>query len=167
MNDVLPLVCEKMTERYSMNKEFYLAFFIHEEELPFTVGACKDDFYALKDILNKISFKGTTPLKYKIFRRLSDSQQLRLKEKEELAFDAALELTRKTKRELCFELDITKDAYDEMMKEELLEIKSNNGKTVTRNHIAKFLNITDNVTELKYYELINLMWKVKYNEIPD
>ena len=167
MNDVLPLVCEKMTERYSMNKEFYLAFFIHEEELPFTVGACKDDFYALKDILNKISFKGTTPLKYKIFRRLSNSQQLRLKEKEELAFDAALELTRKTKRELCFELDITKEAYDDMMKKELLEIKSNNGKTVTRNHIAKFLNITDNVTELKYYELINLMWKVKYNEIPD
>ncbi len=167
MNDVIPLVCEKMTEKYGMEKEFYLAFFIHEEELPFTVGACKDDFYALKDILNKISFKGTTPLKYKIFKKLSNSPQLKLKEKEELAYDSALELTNKTKKEFCNELDITIESFDEMMHKELLEITNNKGKKLNRGHIAKFLNITDNVCELKYYELINLMWKVKYNEIPD
>ena len=156
-----------MTEKYGMEKEFYLAFFIHEEELPFTVGACKDDFYALKDILNKISFKGTTPLKYKIFKKLSNSPQLKLKEKEELAYDSALELTNKTKKEFCNELDITIELFDDMMHKELLEITNNKGKKLNRGHIAKFLNITDNVCELKYYELINLMWKVKYNEIPD
>ena len=167
MNDVIPLVCEKMTEKYNMEKEFYLAFFIHEEELPFTVGACKDDFYALKDILNKVSFKGTTPLKYMLFRKLSDSPNLRLKEKEAFAFNIALNLTNKTKREFCNELDIDTKAFDEMLQQELLEVKTNKGKTVTRSFITKMLHITDNITELRYYELINLMWKVKYNEIPD
>ena len=54
-----------------------------------------------------------------------------------------------------------------MLQQELLEVKTNKGKTVTRSFITKMLHITDNITELRYYELINLMWKVKYNEIPD
>ena len=36
-----------------------------------------------------------------------------------------------------------------------------------RNHINKLLNIKDNLNELKYYEMINLIWKVKFNEIPN
>ena len=167
MNDVIPMVCRKMTKKYDMNQEFYLAFFIHEEDLPFTVGGCKDDFYALKDILNKISFKGTTPLKYMIFRSLSDSNQLRLKEKEELAYNSAMSLTGKTKTELCSDLDIEVSEYNNMMRQELLEIKSSKGKPIGRGHIARALNITENITELKFYEKANLMWKVKYNDIPD
>ena len=167
MDDVIPMVCKKMTEKYGMNETFYLAFFIHEEELPFTIGACQDDFYALKDILNKISFKGTTPLKYMIFRSLSNSPKLRLKEKEEIAYNSALTLTNKTKGDLCLDLDLSLDEYNNMMKQELLEVTSSKGKKVNRGHILKYLHITENVNELNYYELMNLMWKVKYNEIPD
>lgn len=166
MNDVLPLVCSKYTEKNGMNNVFYLAFFLHEEDLPFTIGACKDDFYALKDILNKISFKGTTPLKYMIFKDLSDHPNLKLKEKEELAYSVAMVLTNKTKKELCVDLDITVADYDNMMRNNLLEINSQKGKKVTRNHILKYLHIMENVNELKFYEKINLMWKVKYDDIP-
>ena len=167
MKDVIPLVCEKMTEKYGINKEFYLAFFIHEEELPFTVGACKGDFLALKDILNKVSFKGTTPFKYMLFRELSDSPSLKLKEKEKIAYDVAMILENKTKRELCQRLDISIESYNDMMQNELGEVKTIKGKKIKRSNIATFLNIADNINELDYYEKINLIWKVKYNEIPD
>ena len=167
LNDVIPLFCRKLTEKYGLNQEFYLAFFIHEEKLPFTVGACKDDFYALKDILNKISFKGTTPLKYMVFKELSDSENLNLKEKEALAYEAALVLESKTKRDLCRDLDLDLKALDNMLDNDLLEVESLKGKRVSRNHVAKFLHITENVNELAFYESINLMWKVKYNDIPD
>ena len=167
LNDVIPMFCKKVTEKYGMNQVFYLAFFIHEEDLPFTVGACKDDFYCLKDILNRISFKGTTPLKYMLFKELSNSPRLNLKEKESIAYDSALTLTNKSKKELCKELGIDIASYDEMIEKELLEIKSKEGKPITRSKIAKYLHITENVTELKFYELINLMWKVSYNEIPN
>ena len=167
LKDILPLFCRKITERYDMNQEFYLAFFIHEEDLPFTVGACKDDFYALKDILHKISFKGTTPFKYMIFKEISTSKQLHLKEKQEIAYAAALNLTHKTKRELCLELNIEESQYDDMMRNELLEIKSIKGKKVKRDHITNTLHIYENINELKFYELVNLMWKVKYGQIPN
>ena len=54
-----------------------------------------------------------------------------------------------------------------MIEEQLLEIRNKKGKPISRNHINKFLNIKDNLTELKYYETLNLIWKVKYNEIPN
>ena len=166
MNDVIPLVCEKFARKYGPEKVFYLAFFIHEEYLPFTVGACKDDFYALKDILNKISFKGTTPLKYMLFQELSDSRELRLLEKEELTYDIVMSLLNKDRRKLCEDLNIEMSTYDEMMKKSLYEVTSLKGKRVTRKHILKYLHITENVNELKYYEKMNLIWKVKYNDIP-
>lgn len=167
MNDVIPLVCDKMAEKYGIDKVFFLAFFIHEDELPFSVGACKDDFYALKDILNKISFKGTTPLKYKLFRELSDSKEIKLKEKEEMAYDIAMDLTGRNKRTLCDDLDIEVSQYNDMMRNQLTEIKSSKGKKVTRSHILKYLHIKDNVNELQFYEKTNLIWKVKYNDIPN
>jgi hypothetical protein len=167
LNDVLPLICKKYTERNGTNKEFYLAFFIQDEDLPFTIGACKEDFYCLKDILNKISFKGTTPLKYMLFRQLSDSPNLKLKEKEKLAYSIQMQLTCKNKKELCNELDITLDDYDTMMERQLLDIKNQKGKTITRHHITKYLHITENVNQLKFYEITNLLGKVKYNDIPD
>lgn len=53
------------------------------------------------------------------------------------------------------------------MENDLPSIINNNGKEIDRPLIQKVLNITDNVLELKYYETINLIWKVKYDEIPD
>lgn len=53
-----------------------------------------------------------------------------------------------------------------MMEDELEEVTNNKGMKVTRTKIAKFLNLIDNVTELHYYETKNLIWKVKYDEIP-
>ena len=167
LNDVMDSVCKTFTKKYDMNTPFYLAFFIHEEDLPFTFGACKDDFYALKDILNKISFKGTTPLKYQIFSTLRDTNVKRLYQKEDIAFKHAMGLTDTEMDEICNLLDINEEDYDTLMEKELLQIPNKKGKPVTRQHIAKYLNILDNVLELKYYEASNLMWKVKYDDIPD
>ena len=167
LNDVIPMFCKKVTEKYGMNQEFYLAFFIHEEDLPFTVGACKDDFYCLKDILNKISFKGTTPFKYMLFRELSDLPKLKIKEKEALAYNIALGLTNKTKKQLCDDLYIDTKTYDEMMNKNLSEVDSLKGTKIYRTHIVKYLHITEHITELKFYETLNLIWKVKYDDIPD
>ena len=69
--------------------------------------------------------------------------------------------------EICNLLDINEEDYDTLMEKELLQIPNKKGKPVTRQHIAKYLNILDNVLELKYYEASNLMWKVKYDDIPD
>ena len=107
------------------------------------------------------------PLKYMIFRDLSDSPNLKLKEKEAVAYSCAMTLTSKTKKDLCNYLNIDTKTYDNMMEKGLLEIELPNGKKLNRSHIAKALNIFDNVLELKYYERINLMWKVKYDDIPN
>ncbi len=64
-------------------------------------------------------------------------------------------------------LYIEETDYDKMMNEQLLEIRNKKGKPISRNHINKLLNIKDNLNELKYYEMINLIWKVKFNEIPN
>lgn len=62
INDLMTMICKQITQRNGLEETFYLGFFKNEEDLPFTVGACKDDFYALKNILNKIVYKGTIPL---------------------------------------------------------------------------------------------------------
>lgn len=167
IRDLLPYMCKCIAEKRGPEEVFYIAFFVHQEDLPFTVGGCKEDFYALKDILNKVTFKGTTPLKYMLFRELSDSEPKYLKTKETIAFNTAMLLTNKTKSSLCKSLDITEADYDEMMEKELLEISNQKGKKISRKIISKFLNLKDNLFELKYYESMNLMWRVKYNDIPN
>ena len=166
LDDCMSSICKAYSSKYSMDTPIYLAFFIHEEDLPFTIGACKEDFYALKDILNKISFKGTTPLKYLIFKQLKQSEPKLLKTKEAIAYNYAMHLSNISKKELCNSLDIDPSDYDKMMEENLQEILDKNGKKLSRTKIAKFLNIVDNITEIHYYEERNLIWKVKYNEIP-
>ena len=167
LNDAMTSICKTYTQKYGFDEVFYLAFFIHEDDLPFTIGGCKDDFYALKDILNKVSFKGTTPLKYMIFRELSDSPNLKLKEKEAVAYSCAMTLTSKTKRDLCNYLHVDIPTYDNMIENGLTEVELANGQKLNRYSIAKSLNIFENVNELKYYERINLIWKVKYDDIPN
>ena len=167
IRDLMPAICKQISQMNGINSNFYIAFFIHEEELPFTVGACKEDFYALKDILYRISFKGTTPLKYMVFRELKQTNPKHLKTKEEITYNYAMQLSNKTKNQLCDSLNINPEDYDNMMENELLEITDLDGNKIDRNKISKKLNIVDNILELKYYEELNLMWKVKYNEIPD
>ncbi len=167
ISDCMTSICKVYHQKYGMDKVFYLAFFIHDEDLPFTIGACKDDFYALKDILNKVSFKGTTPLKYLIFNQLKNTDVKKLYQKEDIAFKNAMLLTNTKTQELCDNLEIDLSDYDNIIQNELTTYKNKNGVTITRNHIKKYLNILDNVLELKYYELSNLMWKVKYDDIPE
>lgn len=166
INDLMPMICKQMTQRNGLEETFYLAFFKTEEDLPFTVGATQEDFYALKDILNKILFKGTNPLKYMIFKELAGSNIRNLNEKEVFAFKWAMTLTNTTEKELCDSLYITKEDLDCLLYDNVYEVKSSKGKNVSRNHIHKFLNIIDNVKELKYYEYLNLIWKVRYEDIP-
>lgn len=64
------------------------------------------------------------------------------------------------------DLDIDVPSYDEMMQKEILEIKTNRGTILSRSQIVKYLHITENVNELQFYEAINLIWKVKFDEIP-
>jgi len=166
MADIIPQFCKIAALKNGPESDIYLAFFIHEEDLPFTMGVCKEDFYALKDILNKISFKGTTPLKYMVFKDLKDMKSKSLKSKQQITYNQAMLLQDTSKEELCDSLYIDEDTYDKMMNEELQEIENKKGMTVTRLKIAKVLNILDNVTEIHYYESNNLMWKVRYDEIP-
>ena len=149
-----------------MDTPIYLAFFLHEEDLPFTVGACKEDFYALKDILNRISFKGTTPLKYLIFNQLKKNDVKRIYEKEDIAFNQAMFLKNINKHQFCKMVDIEESDLDRLIDEEIYNIKTKSGTEFTKNHLMKYLNILDNIRELKYYEEQNLMWRVKYNDIP-
>ena len=79
------MIVKAHAQKNGMDTPIYLAFFYREEDLPFTVGACKEDFYALKDILNRISFKGTTPLKYLIFTQLKKTDSKKLYEKEDVS----------------------------------------------------------------------------------
>ena len=167
MNDLMGNICYGISQRRDMNSEFYLAFFIHEPDLPFTVGGSKADFYLLKDILNKVSFKGTTPLKYMVFRDLSNNNYKSIKAKEKVVFNYAMMLSNKTKESLCKMLNISEDKFNDMMDNEITETTNDSNKPVTRPLITKFLNITENIFELKYYETLNLIWKVKYDDIPD
>ncbi len=167
LSDCMQSICRSFSNKYGMNSTFYLAFFIHEEDLPFTIGACKQDFYALKDILNKISFKGTTPLKYMTFEKLVNTDVKRLYQKEDIAFKNAMILSNTKQEELLDDLEIDESEYNDLIINELTSLKTKSGKNITRKHISDALNILDNVLELKYYELSNLMWKVKYNDIPD
>ena len=64
-------------------------------------------------------------------------------------------------------LNISEEKYDDMMDNEIIEITNDDNKPVTRPLITKLLNLTDNIFELKYYETLNLIWKVKYDDIPD
>ena len=102
-----------------------------------------------------------------IFRELSDSPNLKLKEKEAVAYSCAMTLTSKTKRDLCNYLHIDIPTYDNMIENGLTEVELANGQKLNRYSIAKSLNIFENVNELKYYERINLIWKVKYDDIPN
>ena len=164
--DYITSVCKVISNKNGHESTFYLAFYMHEEDLPFSVGTTKEDFYALKDILHKISFKGTTPLKYLIFRDMKQTEPKLLKTKEQIAYNYAMLLSNKTKESLCDSLNLSIDSYDKMMKDDLQEIENNKGMKISRSKIATFLNIVDNITELKYYEANNLIWKVKYDEIP-
>jgi len=166
MADIIPQFCKIAALKNGPESDIYLAFFIHEEDLPFTMGTTKEDFYALKDILNKISFKGTTPLKYMVFKGLKEQNAKNLKTKEAITYNSAMLLTDTTKKELCDSLNISRDLYDKMLDEELQEVENTKGMKINRSKIAKALNILDNVTELNYYQSQNLMWKVKYDEIP-
>ena len=167
LEDLMPAICKQISQMNGINSKFYIAFFIHEEDLPFTVGATKEDFYALKDILNKVSFKGTTPIKYMVFDELKRTNPKHLKTKEAITFNYAMELMDETKEELCDSLNIEPSDYDNMMENELPEIEDQDGNKVDRHLIAKHLNIVDNILELRYYEELNLIWRVKYSEIPD
>jgi len=167
LTDCMHSICKTFSNKHGMNQTFYLAFFIHEEDLPFTIGATKQDFYALKDILNKISFKGTTPLKYLTFEKLINTDVKRLYQKEDIAFKNAMLLSDTKQQELLDDLEMDEEEYNNLIQNELTSLKTKKGKTITRKHILESLNILDNVLELKYYELSNLMWKVKYNDIPD
>ncbi|MCR5349807.1 MAG: hypothetical protein K6E20_02330 [Acholeplasmatales bacterium] len=151
IRDLMPAICKQISQMNGINSNFYIAFFIHEEELPFTVGATKEDFYALKDILNKISFKGTTPIKYMVFDELKRTNPKHLKTKEAITFNYAMELMDEIKEELCDSLNIDISDYDNMMENEIPEIEDQDGNKVDRHLIAKHLNIVDNILELKYY----------------
>ena len=164
--DFIPSACKIIANKNGQESTFYIAFFTHEEDLPFSIGTYKEDFYALKDILNKISFKGTTPLKYMLFQYIKQTEPKLLKTKEQMAYNIAMHLNNTSKEELCNNLDLDILDYEKMMDEELKEIKNKNGKTINRNKIKEYLNIVENINELKYYETKNLIWKVNFNEIP-
>ncbi len=166
MNDLMPAICKAAASQNGLDSDLYLAFFVHEEELPFSVGAGKEDFYALKDILNKISFKGTTPLKYMLFKELSGKEVKCLKTKQAILFDIAMNLQNKSKKQLCDQLKITVEEYDSFISSDLPSIKSSKNKDIDRLKIGKLLNRVDNFFELKYYEKLNLIWKVKFDDIP-
>ena len=102
-----------------------------------------------------------------VFTELKQTNPKNLKTKEEITFNYAMQLSNKTKNQLCDSLNIKPEDYDNMMENELLEITDLDGNKIDRNKITKKLNIVDNILELKYYEELNLMWKVKYNEISD
>ena len=166
MNDALPMIVKAHAQKNGMDTPIYLAFFYREEDLPFTVGACKEDFYALKDILSRISFKGTTPLKYLIFNQLKKTDAKKMYEKEDIAFNQAIYLKNINVHQFCKQIDISEDDLTKLINEEIYNIKTNSETEFTKNHLMKYLNILDNIRELKYYEEQNLMWRVKYNDIP-
>ena len=166
IRDIMEVVCKAAATKNGLNSDLYIAFFTHMEEMPFTVGARKEDFYALKDILDKISFKGTTPLKYMVFKELSGREAKYIKTKQAILFEQAMALQNKTKKQLCAQLKITEKQYDEFIDSDEAFILSEDKKKVDRKRIGKYLNMVDNFFELKYYESLNLIWRVKFKDIP-
>ena len=164
--DMIPYFCKAAATKNGINNDIYIAFFIKEPDLPFTFGTCKEDFYLLKDILNKIVFKGSTPLKYMILENLHNKNHLTLKSKEKIAYDTAMLLENLTTIDLCNNLDVTVDDYKKLINDNLTEMICPNNTKLSRNLIRKYLNIIDNINELRYYESQNLIWKVKYDDIP-
>ena len=164
--DMLPHFCKAAATKNGINNDIYIAFFVKEPDLPFTYGTCKEDFYLLKDILNKIVFKGSTPLKYMILENLHNKNHLTLKSKEKIAYDVAMLLENIDLISFCNKFDIPLEDYQKLFKDNLLELTCSNNKKLSRNIIMKNLNIIDNINELKFYELQNLIWKVKYDDIP-
>ena len=164
--DMLPYFCKAAATKNGINNDIYIAFFIKEPDLPFTYGTCKEDFYLLKDILNKIVFKGSTPLKYMILENLHNKNHLNLKAKEKIAYDVAMLLKDMSTMDFCKLLDVPVNDYLDFLDKELTDLVCSNNTKLSRNIIRKHLNIIDNVNELKYYESQNLIWKVKYDEIP-
>ena len=101
------------------------------------------------------------------FEKLVNTDVKRLYQKEDIAFKNAMILSNTKQEELLDDLEIDESEYNDLIINELTSLKTKSGKNITRKHISDALNILDNVLELKYYELSNLMWKVKYNDIPD
>ena len=164
--DMLAYFCKAAATKNGMNNDIYIAFFIKEPDLPFTYGACKEDFYLLKDILNKIVFKGSTPLKYMILENLHNKNHLNLKAKEKIAYDVAMLLKDMSTMDFCKLLDVPVNDYLDFLDKEITDLVCSNNTKLSINIIRKHLNIIDNVNELKYYESQNLIWKVKYEDIP-
>ncbi len=164
--DMLPYFCKAAATKNGINNDIYIAFFIKEPDLPFTYGTCKEDFYLLKDILNKIVFKGSTPLKYMILENLHNKNHLNLKAKEKIAYDVAMLLKDMSTMDFCKLLDVPVNDYLDFLDKELTDLVCSNNTKLSRSIIRKHLNIIDNVNELKYYESQNLIWKVKYEDIP-
>ena len=165
--DMLPYFCKAAATKNGINNDIYIAFFIKEPDLPFTYGTCKEDFYLLKDILNKIVFKGSTPLKYMILENMHNKLHLTLKTKEQIAYDVAMILENLTPLDLCRLLNVDIDDYLKLVDENLNEITCKNNNKLNRDLIRKNLNIVDNINELKFYEKENLIWRVKYEDIPN
>ena len=163
--DAMPYVCKAAADQNGFNKTIYLAYIKTNLEVPLTVGTCKEDFYNISDFFNKIIFKETTPLKYMIYLNL-ESKNARLHFKEELAFVCSLLLQERDEDDLIWQLGISKEDYRRLIANDVLEVISKRGKKVSRHHIAKFLNIGEDVMYLKYYETNNLLKDVIYEEIP-
>ena len=165
--DMIPYFCKAAATKNGINNDIYIAFFIKEPDLPFTFGTCKEDFYLLKDILNKIVFKGSTPLKYMILENIHNKKHLSLRSKEKIVYDVAMMLENLSKIELCKYLNVSVEDYDRLFDEELFKLTTSNNVRIDRRIIANRLHILDNINELNYYELQNLIWKVKYEDIPN
>jgi len=165
--DMLPHFCKAAATKNGINKDIYIAFFIKEPDLPFTYGTCKEDFYLLKDILNKIVFKGSTPLKYMILENLHNKSHLNLKAKEKIAYDVAIQLENMTINDFCNLLNAPIEDYRKFIDDNLTDYTCSNETKLSRILINKKLNIIENIHELKFYESQNLIWKVKFEDIPN
>ena len=164
--DMLPYFCKAAATKYGINNDIYIAFFIKEPDLPFTYGTCKEDFYLLKDILKDITFKGSTPLKFMILENLHNKSHLNLKAKEKIAFEVALQLENMELKDFCSKYNIPIEDYKKLIDEDLTELICSNDTRISRSMIRKNLNIIDNITELNYYRFYNLIWSVKYDDMP-
>ena len=166
IKDMLPYFCKAATTKNGINSNIYIGFFVKEPDLPFTFGSCKEDFYLLKDVLKDITFKGSTPLKYMILENMHNKTHLTLKSKEEIAYDTAMTLENLSLVELCKNLNVDLDDYNMLLEKNLTEMICSNNNKLNRNMIRKYLNIIDNVNELKFYEKQNLIWHIKFEDIP-
>ena len=103
-----------------------------------------------------------------LLQELKDKKDTKLKTKENILFTKIMDLKGIRKIDFCKGLGITPGYYDNLLDNEQMEVLSSLiGKKVSRKHINKFLNIKDNITDIKYYESQNLIWKVNYKDIPN